>query len=430
MRLVNKRCRIKIMHKQRAGGKYRWKPNADPPEIGLHSEKKHEVFKDYLEKYLRVLCRPPVERLVLTIVDGFAGGGCYQDASGNQKPGSPLVLHDTVSKMQKKLNDERADKGIRSSVNIDVEYFFIEKDTETCAHLKNVLAECGIGGDRIRVMNDEFDRALPKIIKYIKDRGTAHHSIFFLDPYGYTDVSFPACRKIFSSLRKPEIILTLATDWISHFFSHRNAPALVKMGFPSHIVDNYLRRKIENSYRPSEMQKFLHENVGRMSGGRYHTPFFIMPARSRKAYWLSHMSTHHRARFEMVDVHWNKTNIFQHYGDAGLEMFGYDALRDDSNQGKLSEYRFDDWAKKETHDKLVQQIPAFIKEEREISRNDFLARYSPESPASSAEFDRAIKICEHDKEIVVAQKYVSGKNTEILLPSGQTHFDFHRKAKK
>ena len=418
------------MHKQRAGGKYRWKPNADPPEIGLHSEKKHEVFKDYLEKYLRVLCRPPVERLVLTIVDGFAGGGCYQDASGNQKPGSPLVLHDTVSKMQKKLNDERADNGIRSPVNIDVEYFFIEKDTETCAYLKNVLAEYGIGGDRIRVMNDEFDRVLPKIIKCIEDKGTAHHSIFFLDPYGYTDVSFLACQKIFSSLKKPEIILTFPADWISDFFSHRSAQALLGMGFPAHKVDYYLRRKSARAYRPDEMQKYLYENIRRMSGGRYHTPFFITPARSRKAYWLSHMSTHHRARFEMVDVHWSKTNTFRHYGDAGLEMFGYDALRDDSNQGNLSEYRFDECAKKATRDKLLQQIPAFVKREGEISRNDFLARYSSESPASLEEFDRVLKICEHDKEIVVVKKYVSGKNTEILLPSGQTHFDFHRKAKK
>ena len=58
-----------------------------------------------------------------------------------------------------------------------------------------------------------------KIIKFIKQKGTAHRSLFLLDQYGWSDVSFKTIRKIFSELANPEILLTFAVDALINFFN-------------------------------------------------------------------------------------------------------------------------------------------------------------------------------------------------------------------
>jgi three-Cys-motif partner protein len=55
---------------------YKWIPGEQPPPLGRHSIAKHNVLRAYLEKYVAILAgRPVQERLKLTLVDGFAGGG-------------------------------------------------------------------------------------------------------------------------------------------------------------------------------------------------------------------------------------------------------------------------------------------------------------------------------------------------------------------
>jgi hypothetical protein len=58
---------------------YIWISGEEPPILGQHSIAKHRILKEYLEKYIKILTvNLAQERLKLTLVDGFAGGGVYR----------------------------------------------------------------------------------------------------------------------------------------------------------------------------------------------------------------------------------------------------------------------------------------------------------------------------------------------------------------
>ena len=65
---------------------YQWANGATLEE---HSRRKLTILREYVFDYLSVRCRlPQQERFRLAIVDGFAGGGRYEDGT----PGSPLIF--------------------------------------------------------------------------------------------------------------------------------------------------------------------------------------------------------------------------------------------------------------------------------------------------------------------------------------------------
>jgi hypothetical protein len=56
--------------------KYLWHVGSQPPPIGPHSLVKHQIVRRYLERYIQVLMSNYViDKLTLSVVDGFAGGG-------------------------------------------------------------------------------------------------------------------------------------------------------------------------------------------------------------------------------------------------------------------------------------------------------------------------------------------------------------------
>lgn len=69
---------------------YRWKDGATLEE---HSKRKHKILTEYFRRYLLERCKNPITRSFrLAIVDGFSGGGRYEDGS----PGSPVIFGETL----------------------------------------------------------------------------------------------------------------------------------------------------------------------------------------------------------------------------------------------------------------------------------------------------------------------------------------------
>jgi hypothetical protein len=69
---------------------YGW-AGGNVPIIGEHSLAKHRILREYVQRYIEILTQNPrIDRLRLTLVDAFAGGGIYQ-RSGHDAPhlGSP-----------------------------------------------------------------------------------------------------------------------------------------------------------------------------------------------------------------------------------------------------------------------------------------------------------------------------------------------------
>ena len=73
---------------------YDWIPGDAPPVLGRHSLAKHTVLRRYLERYVAVLASRIVQdRLRLTLIDGFCGGGAYLHPDTNERlPGSPIIM--------------------------------------------------------------------------------------------------------------------------------------------------------------------------------------------------------------------------------------------------------------------------------------------------------------------------------------------------
>src|SRR6185369_17054559 len=71
-----------------------WDIGSPPPPILSHSLAKHRVIEQYLRLYIEVLtANLRIREFRLTLVDGFAGGGLYQDARTREaRDGSPLLM--------------------------------------------------------------------------------------------------------------------------------------------------------------------------------------------------------------------------------------------------------------------------------------------------------------------------------------------------
>jgi three-Cys-motif partner protein len=150
------------------------------PVIDPHSLAKHRILRHYVETYIQVLTRNPRrERLTLTLVDGFAGGGIYRLPDRDEPHlGSPLILLHAVPAAEANVNKTR-----RKPVTVDARFVFVEKDPNTVERLRGVLAEHA--GDAVvkarpEIEQGRFEDKLDGIIARIKSRGRSHRAIFIL----------------------------------------------------------------------------------------------------------------------------------------------------------------------------------------------------------------------------------------------------------
>lgn len=149
-----------------------------------HSRAKHDLLRTYVERYLEILCqRYGIPRFKITLVDGFAGGGLYQDG----ELGSPLVLLQAVESAEAKINGFRQKEMI-----IDAHYYFIEKGRKTFSTLCGILQESRYK-DKINktifLKNGLFEEHVHTIVVNIRKRSPrGARVIFFLDQTGYSQI--------------------------------------------------------------------------------------------------------------------------------------------------------------------------------------------------------------------------------------------------
>ncbi len=111
------------------GKEYAWKVGDPPPFIEAHSLTKHKVLEDYLYRCLHILTQHPMlTQFKLTLVDGFAGGGLYQQKGVSElQLGSPLQFLKTAEAALAHIPLERRERGIKNDVEIQLHYYFVEK---------------------------------------------------------------------------------------------------------------------------------------------------------------------------------------------------------------------------------------------------------------------------------------------------------------
>ena len=308
--------------------KYAWHVGSPPPKIDPHSLVKHQLVSDYLARYIQVLMSNYlIDKLTLSIVDGFAGGGEYLAEDGSQfHDGSPLIALKTVQEAEVALNVGR-DKPRK----VDAKFYFVEKLASNFGYLDALLGTRlapGRVGKDVVLLKQAFQDAIGPVMADIASRAGGERAIFLLDQYAYDQVPGPLLRTIFSQVKGAEVILTFNVDSLIAFLSDKDQcrAKLQQIGLDRYIDWRNLE-SLKNS-GPAAWRSAIQRNLARglveESGARHHTIFYITPAGSTSwTYWLVHLSNSFKARDVMMELHWQQANHFSHYLEPDIFTLGY-----------------------------------------------------------------------------------------------------------
>lgn len=416
---------------------YTWEHG--PEAIAQHSIAKHRILQAYLAEYFQVLTAGRRDEFMLTLVDGFAGGGLYfHEDTKEVVRGSPLIFLDAVKEAEFLVNRDRTHK-----VNFDVTYFFIEKKRQAHLHLLKVLHEHGHGsrlGTDIHVKRGAFLDEAKTIIEFIAKKSPRNgRSIFALDQFGYNAVPTGIIREIFAALPGAEVILTFGVDSLLNYANDQSfASGLRKLGIPT-LLSGKSIREIKESDRDWRLfiQSSLYSSLVHKCGAKHFTPFFIRNQSGHGDYWLIHLSQHHRARDVMTNVHWQNQNYFIHYAGAGLDMFnmlGYDSTFDSAHHGQgVLGFEFDAPARERSIQALLNQIPKIVYAHDEgVTYESLYVSTCNESPATSEIYQASIELLVSHGAVEVHGPYGERRRSarqikpgdRIVAPPQRTLFAF------
>ena len=306
---------------------FEWRPDAPPPSIETHSKAKLEVLRRYLRAYFdKLTINPRLDEFKLDLIDGFAGGGSFQDGAV-EISGTPLVMLEEAKEAVVRLNKKR-----KKQLHINCQFYFVDKAKAHTDHLRKVLGERGYYTDdnRIVIRNGNFKDEVGTILASVQKRQPrSGRAIFLLDQTGYSQVKLSLVNRIFRELPNAEVILTFAADALSNLLAER--PQITRAAAPLQLTDSQIsdliRQKGGNGGR-ALVQRTLRDHVRMATGSAFDTPFFIRPRQSRRALWFLHLSKNPTARDVMIQQHWDIQNTFEHYGRGDFGMLGWDALKD------------------------------------------------------------------------------------------------------
>lgn len=388
---------------------YQWKIGTSLPPIGAHSIAKHDIYDEYVDRYIYTLTKNHAQTaLRLTIVDGFCGGGRYM-FGGRAVEGSPLRLLRSVDAARAKLIAAG-----RTTFNLDVDFIFIDDKADHIEFLREELVRGGYGhliGTKIHLVNRVFEQAAADVIAAIKKKGRAHHSLFFLDQYGWNGVRLQTVKAVMEQLVNPEVVLTFMVDSLANLLDSRESTvrALAKLDFNREDVKALVAMKDMEGWKRI-IQNTLYQHIKAHTGAEFYTTFFVHPPESHRDYWLLHLSKHHQAREEIGNVFWRTSNTMEHHGRDGIDALGFDPkvdVRHDMNQ-----YGFDGCAKERSKAALANQLPPMLHDARKtgapITKRSLFAEKANDTPINGEILDTQIAAMRDAGDIIVLGKRRNG----------------------
>ncbi|WP_371835344.1 three-Cys-motif partner protein TcmP [Ochrobactrum sp. C6C9] len=397
-----------------------------------HSGAKLKLIEHYLSSYFDAVVRnPTIERLRITLVDGFCGGGAF-DLKGERVDGTPFLLLQAVENAEKRLNQNKDKK-----LTIDAQFHFVDVKKSAIEHLREELAKRGylnrIGKD-IFLHNGMFEKVVGQIQNSIAERTRrgAGRSLFLLDQKGYTAAPLDAIRSIFHQFERAECILTFAVDWLIDYMSERPewAAGVSKLQLSADQIKEVLDLKNAGANRYA-IQHLLLDHLQQSTNAQFATPFFIRSQEAKKNLWLVHLSQHAKARNVMVDSHWAVKNHSIHQGYGGLEINGFDPRYDPS---RTPDFMFAEHERQIMHNRLQTDIARRIRDtygHDPVHYGTFINAIANETPARLSDIDNVISALAVEREIQIRNQ--NGNEKRVLKPalsdhimvSRQDRFSFH-----
>ncbi|MBA4344480.1 MAG: hypothetical protein C0423_20260 [Methylibium sp.] len=386
---------------------YEWSWGGPLPELLRHSEVKHSLLRDYLVDYfLTLVASPRQDKIQLTVVDGFCGGGRYISEAGLEMPGSPIVILKAIEAAKTRVMVEQQR---RKDITFDVKLICIDKDRSAIAHLRHVLEHEGYGKHlatgAVELHVGDFSSKAEAVIAEVQRRSPrSGRSLFVLDQYGYNQVPLPVLNQIFSKLRQAEVVLTFNIDSLLNYLNQTNVARFErKTGMTDAVSAADMDKHQRGPGWRVRVQASLYQRLTQGSGATYFTPFFVRPDKGHGDFWLLHLSKHWKARDVMASAHWRHHNHFVHYGAAGFDMFstGYAARIDDEDSPQVA-FEFDDAASKASRNAMLDQIPAALAASPDGVRfKDFFVDRVNSTPVTEAMFEQAVLALVREREVEV-----------------------------
>ena len=365
-----------------------WVPGSPPPVIEEHSLAKLAVLRSYVSSYIDRLCEgSPRDTFKFDLIDGFSGGGLFLDG-GAEVSGTPLIMLEEAQAAYARLNERRI-----KPLHFDLKFHFVDVASDHARYLTDVLREreFHIPEHQVKVHHKAFEDVADEIIADVKSRQPrAGRSLFLLDQKGFSGVPAFLIRRILDELANAEVILTFAAETLVNYAVERPQfyAAAGSVGLSESDVRSLIDLKHGSGGR-ALAQRFLRDRLRCATGATYDTPFFIRPRQSRRALWFVHLSRHPVARDVMVQCHWNNFNTFEHYGSGGLDMMGWDPLKN----GLLPLFGFSDYDAELLHQQLLESIPGEISSlglSLPVSVGDFRVAVANHTAARFSDLDRAL----------------------------------------
>ncbi len=388
--------------------KYIWEIGAPPPVLDEHSKTKHLIVKEYLQRYAEVyMSLARIEKLPISLVDGFSGGGTYTDAlSLDLTAGSPFVILNAIREATLKLNINRNKPRL-----IDADYYFIDNAAKHVDYLKNELLKsdyANLVNNKIFLINKAFNVAACDVINQIKARNRAQRCLFLLDQYAYKDVPFRIVRQILTELKNSEVILTFSLDSLKIYLSDTatGRKALDNIDLSQFISWERLNTFKEAGKWEAGIQEQLANAIHLASGAPHITIFFITPKKGL-TYWLIHLSKVYRARDVMMDLHWKHSNsTFSHFLNEGIFSLGYQAFQTPGqfSLDLVSDFNFSDKAEERCVLALSEDIPKLVCDTTgSIQFSQLVDKMGSHTPASERHIKNALQRSLDEKEIIVGK---------------------------
>ncbi|MDR2205069.1 MAG: three-Cys-motif partner protein TcmP [Flavobacteriaceae bacterium] len=158
-----------------------------------HTQAKLDLFKGYLEHYLRVLCRADFCPRI-NIFDIFCGAGIYDDG----KKGSPLLAVDCIENVNSEIGNHS------TKITLTVNDF----DGKKLENVRQNISVQSINNFNVDYYNEDANNMLDIVAQKVNAYPRNNRNLVFIDPYGYSTISK---EKIINLLKNnsTEIILFL-----------------------------------------------------------------------------------------------------------------------------------------------------------------------------------------------------------------------------
>ena len=390
---------------------FRWLPGQPPPTIASHSHAKLNLLARYLDRYFdTVVVNPAMDKISITLVDGFSGGGQYL-RHGEARAGSPFVLLDAVQSATERHNSKR-----QKPLFIDAHFYFIDANKNALGYLRAELEKRGfdqsIRDGRIELIHGAFESVYKKILGAIRERHRAGRSVFVLDQKGWNAVQFQTIKSILEELPRSEVLLTFAVDWLMSYLNESDefGKAMIRLGIEGARLRKYVEAKGIEGYQ-FVIPRLLLQDIRHATGAPFFTPFFLRSQRAKRDLWIVHLSKIVTARNVMVSSHWEIGNSSLHRGDAGLDMLGFDPHWE---EGVAFDFEFDARASFRMSEAMISSLPYKVEEmqRKSIPRvSEFLEQIANDTAATKAQIDAALSFLHSERHIDLLNQTGSRKRT-------------------